>query len=309
MTLLQAPETLPVQGEPGIGDAGVSIRRAQPEDHDVLSTICFEAFADINRRHGFPPDFPELPAAEAMMTVALNAPFVYGVVAELDGRPIGSNFIWETGSIFGVGPITVDPSVQQKAVGRRLMSAVLDRAAEQKAAGVRLLQAAFNTTSMSLYTKLGFDVREPIACLQGPVPRVVIPAHEARPATRDDLDACADVCRRVHGHDRTGELAAGIEQQTACVVEQVGRIVGYTTGVGFFGHTVALSNDGLKALIAATPTPTPAIAGPGLLLPTRNGELFRWCLANGLRMVLPMSLMSLGLYNEPRGAFLPSILF
>jgi len=45
------------------------------------------------------------------------------------------------------------------------------------------------------------------------------------------------------------------------------------------------------------------------LLPTRNGELMRWCLDHGLRVVQPMTLMSLGMYNEPRGAFMPSILY
>jgi hypothetical protein len=50
-------------------------------------------------------------------------------------------------------------------------------------------------------------------------------------------------------------------------------------------------------------------AGAGILVPSRNSELFRWCLANGLRVVQPMTLMSLGLYNEPRGAFLPSVLY
>ena len=55
--------------------------------------------------------------------------------------------------------------------------------------------------------------------------------------------------------------------------------------------------------------PSPPPLPPGLLLPSRNGEVFRWCLARGLRVVQPMTLMSLGLYNEPRGAFLPSILF
>ena len=44
-------------------------------------------------------------------------------------------------------------------------------------------------------------------------------------------------------------------------------------------------------------------------LPTRNSEVFGWCLGQGLRVTQPMTLMSLGLYNEPRGAFLPSILF
>jgi len=37
--------------------------------------------------------------------------------------------------------------------------------------------------------------------------------------------------------------------------------------------------------------------------------LFRWCLDNGLRVVEPMTLMSVGLYNEPVGAFLPSVLY
>jgi hypothetical protein len=77
------------------------------------------------------------------------------------------------------------------------------------------------------------------------------------------------------------------------------------TGVGFFGHTVAESNDDLKALIAAAAE----FAGPGFLLPTRNSEVFRWCLEQGLRVTQPLTLMSIGLYNEPRAAFLPSILF
>ena len=89
------------------------------------------------------------------------------------------------------------------------------------------------------------------------------------------------------------------------MVEHGGRITGYTTGIGFFGHAVGESNEDLKALIGAAP----AFAGPGFLLPMRNGELFRWCLAHGLRVVQPMTLMSLGLYNEPKGAFLPSVLY
>jgi hypothetical protein len=68
---------------------------------------------------------------------------------------------------------------------------------------------------------------------------------------------------------------------------------------------VGESNAELKMLIGAAP----AFAGPGFLLPTRNGELFRWCLAHDLRVVQPMTLMSLGLYSEPQGAFLPSILY
>ncbi len=34
-----------------------------------------------------------------------------------------------------------------------------------------------------------------------------------------------------------------------------------------------------------------------------------WCLDHGLRIVQLMTLMTLGLYNEPAGAYLPSILY
>ena len=47
----------------------------------------------------------------------------------------------------------------------------------------------------------------------------------------------------------------------------------------------------------------------GTRSPARNSALFQWCLANGLRVTQPMTLMSVGLYQEPAGAWLPSILF
>ena len=53
----------------------------------------------------------------------------------------------------------------------------------------------------------------------------------------------------------------------------------------------------------------PTFGGPGFLLPTRNGALLRWCLGLGLRIVQPMTLMTTGLYNEPQGAYLASILY
>lgn len=89
------------------------------------------------------------------------------------------------------------------------------------------------------------------------------------------------------------------------MVEHDGRIAGYTTGIGFFGHTVGKGNEELKALIGAAAE----FPGPGFLLPTRNGEVLRWCLERGLRVVQPLTLMSVGLYNEPAGAFMPSVLY
>ena len=86
---------------------------------------------------------------------------------------------------------------------------------------------------------------------------------------------------------------------------QLQRITGYTTGLAFFAHSVAKTSQGLVALIGAARE----FGGPGFLLPTRNHEVFTWCLKGGLRLVYQMTLMTIGLYNEPTGAYLPSVLY
>ncbi len=285
--------------------ADLRLRGGRPEDAEDCGSICYGAFKAIAEGHNFPPDFPSPEIAGGLLASLLAREDVYSVVAEADGRVVGSNFLWENGTIAGVGPITIDPNAQNAAVGRRLMEDVLRRAEERNIAGVRLVQAAYHNRSLSLYTKLGFDVREPLSNLQGPAIGERVPGYAVRPAKEEDLGACDALALRVHGHDRGSELLEAIGQGNANVVEHDGRITGYTTGVGFFGHTVGESNEDLKALIGAAP----GFPGPGFLLPTRNGEVLRWCLERGLRIVQPMTLMSLGLYNEPAGAFTPSILY
>jgi len=283
----------------------VKIRSGTAEDAKVCGTICYNAFKTISEAHGFAPDFAAPEVAIDVLTRMLANPKFYCVVAEIDGRIVGSNFLDERNSIAGVGPITVDPTVQNRAVGRRLMDAVHERAAEKDFDGVRLIQAGFHTRSLSLYSKLGYDVREPLACMQGKALGIPIKGHVVRLATEDDVDACNRLCTKVHGHDRGGELRDAIAQGSANVVEHDGDITGYATVIGFFGHAIGETNEDVKALICAAKE----FAGPGFLLPTRNGELFRWCLSSGLRLTQPMTLMSKGRYNEPGGAYLPSILY
>ena len=131
------------------------------------------------------------------------------------------------------------------------------------------------------------------------------PGYDVRGATEADLAACNRICHSVHGFDRGDELRDAIAASTATVVEHLGQITGYTTGIAFFAHTVGETNQDLKALIGAAR----AFAGPGFLVPTQNYDLFAWCLANGLRLVMPMTLMSIGLYCEPGGAWLPSVVY
>lgn len=283
----------------------VAIRPATPADVPAAAQICFDAFYAISSAHNFPPDIPSPEVATHIISSLFSAPGFFAVVAEQDGHILGSNILDERSAIFGIGPITVSPAAQNRGVGRLLMQVVLDRTAQQRAPGVRLVQSAFHNRSLSLYTTLGFNVREPLACMQGRCTTREIPGCTVRPATTDDIPACAALSLAVHGFDRSPELPFGIAQNHAFVTERAGRITAYTTALGFFGHSTAETLTDLQALIASAET----LLGPGILVPTRHAELFRWCLNQGLRVIQPMTLMSLGLYNEPAGAFLPSVIF
>jgi predicted N-acetyltransferase YhbS len=97
------------------------IRSGKPEDATACGIICYNAFTAIADAHHFPPDFQNIEMATGLMNYALSAAGVYSVVAEENGRIVGSNILWENGFIGGVGPITVDPACQNAEVGRKLM--------------------------------------------------------------------------------------------------------------------------------------------------------------------------------------------
>ena len=283
----------------------VVIRRATPQDVPASARICYDAFATISAAHNFPCDLSAPEQAVGLMTSLFSSPGFYCIVAELDGQILGSNCLDERAIVHGIGPITIDPKAQNRGVGRTLMQAIMDRSRERGAAGIRLVQVAYHCRSMSLYASLGFDIREPLVVMQGRTRERSMPGCTVRPATSKDLAECNALSYRVHGFDRGDDLAWSIQQGSALVVERAGRITGYSSVLAFFGHSTCESNQDLQALLASVES----FGGPGILLPTRNSELFRWCLANGLRVVEPMTLMTVGLYNEPTGAWLPSIMF
>jgi predicted N-acetyltransferase YhbS len=281
----------------------LTLHRGEAADAGAVGDIYYRAFKALAERHNFAPDLPSADLATNMLAGLISHEGFFDLVAEIDGRIVGSNFLDERNPISGVGPITVDPAIQNDGVGRALMQAVMRRSQQRGFAGMRLVQAGYHSRSLALYLKLGFDVREPLACLQGPAIGKAVPGHAVRAATANDLPDCNRLCSRVHGHDRNGELADAVAHGAARVVDRAGRVTGYATPVAFFGHAVGETNDDLKALIGAAPS----VPGPGFLVPARNGELLRWCLAEGLRITQTMTLMTVGLYNQPDGAWLSSV--
>jgi GNAT superfamily N-acetyltransferase len=282
-----------------------NLRPGRREDAQKLGSICYEAFRQIAEEHNFPPDLSSQEQAIGFLEMLLSRPDVYSSVAEVDGSIAGSNFLWEGDQVSGVGPITIDPALQNGAVGRKLMEDVIRRSDEKGFLSVRLVQAAYHNRSLALYTKLGFNSVEPLSVIQGPKINASFAGLNVRPMTQADIDAADRVCIAVHGISRRNEIAGSAAMGTGQVAEYDGRITGYSTVLAFFGHAVGETNRDLMALIAAADE----FGGPGFLLPTRNSEVMRWCLENGLKIVQPLTLMSRGVYQEPRGAFLPSILY
>ncbi len=234
--------------------------------------------------------------------VLLAEPLLHGVVAEHNGQIVGSNFIDVRSPVAGIGPITVDPAAQNRGLGRRLMQACLDHADSANAIGVRLGHAAYNHRSFALYSRLGFRVREPLAILQGLPRPLQIEGHSVRPAQTTDLSACTLLCRTVHGFSREREVADAIGRAEAMVVEHLGQLTGYATGMGFFSHAVAQTNSDMAALIGAATT----FPGLGIVVPARNHDLLLWCFDHGLKLALQALLLTIGVYQEPNGVWLPS---
>ena len=284
----------------------VTIREAAPGDAEACAQICFDAFGGIQDHHRFPRDFPVLEAATGLMGMWIPHPSVWGVVAELDGRIVGSNFLDERGPIRGVGPITVDPQGQNAGVGRRLMEAALERG--QGAPGIRLLQDGFHMRSLSLYASLGFDVKEPVAVISGNPSSGPSDEVEVRALDEDDLDECEALCKKVHGFERTNELRDSIQAFKPFVAVQDGRITAYASSVVFWpmNHGVAETDQDMHALLLGAAA---AVKEPIAFLVPLRSELFRWSLGAGLRLVKPMNLMALGEYAEPRGSWYPSVLY
>ncbi len=284
--------------------AGLTLREAVPADIPVAGQILFDAFASLADRHGFPRDFGSVEVATGCVRGLITNPGFHGIVGERDGTLVGSSFLDERSMISAIGPVSVDPAAQDGRIGRALMESMLRRAAQRGAAGVRLIQISYHNRSLCLYAKLGFDAQETFAAMYGATagwaPAV---GTTVRPATRDDEAAANALCVRVHGFDRAVELRHAIDKGRAQVVERDGRVTGYTTGINYFSHSVTETTDDLQALICSGS----AIDPPGIIVPLSDPQLFRWALAQGLRVFFVMNLMSMGIYQEPRGAYLPSI--
>jgi len=279
---------------------------AESKHVNELGRICFEAFKSIHDRHAFPRDFPTLESALKAIDMLVHSEEFYGVVALIDGRPVGSNFLSLMDSVAGVGPITVDPGCQTRGIGRALMKDVVDYARNNKMQQVRLLQDSFNMASLSLYSSLGFNVKETVVLMEA------APSAKAdksvRPVAQADLPAIEELSRRIYKVSRRDEVAFAHQNGFPIFLrEKGGRVTGYSMP-GLFGHSVAETEEDAISLIGES---VRALQPESSLFfcPLREPELYRKALGAGCRALKVMNLMTIGPYDPPDEFWMPSVLY
>jgi predicted N-acetyltransferase YhbS len=269
-----------------------------------LGRIVYEAFKDIQNRHGFEEDLPDVRTARGVIGMLVGRPDVFGVAALADGEPVGSNFLHTADAVAAVGPITVDCSMQGRSIGRGLMQAVLDFARRRKIERVRLMQDAFNMQSLSLYAALGFEVKEAAALMQPPPAAQDDP--RVRAAVEADLPELEQLSEQIYRVSRRNDTAAAIGSDSSPLVIRAGdRITGYLVP-GVFGHGVVETDEDALALVGqASRRLSPEAAR--FFCPLSRASLYRKALAAGCRARKVMNLMALGPYDPPQGVWMPSI--
>jgi GNAT superfamily N-acetyltransferase len=269
-----------------------------------LAQICYEAFSDLHDRHAVHGDIPDIDTGMQIISHVTAHPDYTGIVATVDGRSIGSNFLLHSDFVAGIGPITVDPRFQSHGVGRVLMQWAIDEANRRGIRQTRLFQEAINTTSLSLYTSLGFTWRDSAALMQATPANTDDPLIRA--LTADDSDSIKSLSLDGYGFSRARDAAQLLMAKfPGFLRERDGRVVGYLIST-LFGHASAETDDDLLALIAHAARHVPPQMAV-FICPLSRTDLFRRALVDRHRTLKVLSYMSLGEFTAPVGAYLPSI--
>ena len=286
------------------------IRPIEHNDAESCGKIGYEAHKAISSAHGYPSEQHSEEFGIGLINSLLDNPNSWGVLAERQGKTLGSIFLHEfpPSPVAVIGPLTVHPAAEGGGIGRTLMEAALTQASKQNHDQIRLVQSPSHIRSFVLYTKCGFTLREPLFLMQGQPLKGSnnIGSVNVRLLRSDnDVSVCNELCKSVHGFSREMELRQAKDQGVATIIEQNGVVTGYSAGIGILGHAVAKSNEDLKVLIANASV----ILGPGFFVPARNHEVINWLLECGFQIGWPANLMTIGPYQEPLAPFLPSLAY
>jgi GNAT superfamily N-acetyltransferase len=186
---------------------GPSVRPLQTSDIDAVHHISVDAFQDLARRFGEPPEPVGPPAAARVRVGRVLASDPGGAwVAERDGEVVGCSLALLREGVWGLSLLVVSPSAQSSGVGRELLAR-----AYEYGAGARgwIVLASRDPRALRSYARLGMHLHPALAA-RGRPRRMAAPP-EVRPGTGDDLPLTAEVDRDVRGAAHGEDLLALLE--------------------------------------------------------------------------------------------------
>jgi predicted N-acetyltransferase YhbS len=176
-----------------------------------------------------------------------------GIVAEMDGKVVGTIMGWRFGENFAtLGMVIVTNAVQGRGLGRQLMEAMLQRLEGRTV----LLNAT--AEGLPLYRKLGFVELGTVCQHQASAPVVPLvelrPGERVRPMGAADGEALEQLYAQATGMDRKALLDALLSDSSAVVLcrehEQTGFALLRRFGRGWaIAPVIAPDLGGAKALI------------------------------------------------------------
>lgn len=297
-----------VEGAEG-GTGSPAVTPMVAEQTEAMGALLYESFLDVAVKHNHEPPFESVEFATAVVRLLGQSEGFASFVASEDGEPLALNFLDERNEIAGVGPVAVGVQHQGRGLGKLVMEALLEQAEASAYQSVRLLQSAYNRVSFSLYSRLGFDVKDGVAFIKGRPPEEERPADEVREGTPADLDAMDELSLEVLGFRRRGDLELPSGLTPPLVLERQGHIVGFTcrlvtpSGI-LLGPAVARDEQALRDLILGAARGAPVDLR--VTLPVSLPSVLRWALEGGFVLSELDTLMVRGAYERPAGAYLPS---
>ena len=280
-----------------------------PERAEEAGHLVYEAFLELSTRHAFEPVYESRELCVGFVRFLARLEGFTPFLALEDGRPVAVNFLDGRDEAAGVGPVAVAVEAQGHGHGRRIMEALMDEAAEAGFRSVRLLQQGYNMTSFSLYSSLGFEVKDLLALLRGRPSPGEETRGDVREAVASDLEEMDRLSVEVLGLSRRRDIETMMAVAAPLLVERHGRLAGYLCRfVGgessYLGHAAARDAADLRDLIIGAARTFPRDLR--LPMPVSQPELLRWLLRCGFAVKELDTLMAWGPYEAPRGPYLPS---
>ena len=192
----------------------MTIQRYQPHQRDELAKLIHTALDTWHRTRlnidRFGDDW--VPFRLVVDVYEALDPGCCVVAVGDDGSMIGSAFFHPRETHVGVGVVSVYPSAFGRGVARAMMEEII-RIADGRP--LRLVSSAMNLDSFSLYTRLGFVPRMTLQAVTLDVPAGGLPGATSRmrAATKDDVQAIADLEFRLNGVRKTRDYEFFIENR------------------------------------------------------------------------------------------------